>query len=420
MPSPTLALPRRPSLRAWQTSVIRHLGRPLFWALALLATGTWLAAGKAGSVHAALVVVGAGLGYALFRSRLSFAGAWRALLFERRGHGFRAQLGLLALLTVGLMPFLAAGEALGRLLSDVVRPVGVSLLAGAFLFGIGAQLASACSSGSLVALGAGKLRYLLVAVAMVIGATTGSAHMGWWESQPGWISFSMLRQWGPGPAIAGNLTLIGSLAALSVWLEPSRHGRLRPAARTREHGRWPTSVGVFLVAALCLATLLLAGRPWVVVSALPLWGAKTINALGLPWDVAFWDYWSSDVRMGALDASLWSDISTLMIAGLVLGTATAVASSGTFGLHWRMKGAEALSALAGGLLLGYGGVVGLGCNVGALLAGVSSGSVHGWAWLAAAFAGTAAGVLLKRLGACVLAGPRSWRGPAAQVARPEQ
>jgi hypothetical protein len=53
-----------------------------------------------------------------------------------------------------------------------------------------------------------------------------------------------------------------------------------------------------------------------------------------------------------------------------------------------------LTAATGGLLLGYGGIVGLGCNIGAFLAGVASGSLHGWVWLLAAFAGTGVGVAI--------------------------
>jgi len=154
---------------------------------------------------------------------------------------------------------------------------------------------------------------------------------------------------------------------------------------------------VLALGLFCLATLLLAGRPWIIVSALPLWGAKIINAAGLPWDVAFWDYWSSNARAEALDASLWSDITTLMIAGLVIGTALAAALGRRLFFVWRISTGEALGALTGGFLLGYGGVVGLGCNIGALLAGVASGSLHGWVWLMAAFAGTAVGIGIKSL-----------------------
>lgn len=392
--------------RAWTParSLLGGLGPrlPLLMVASLLTAGAWIAAQEAGLRHASLLLVGAGLGVALNRSGFGFAGAWRSVLVERRGAGFRAQLALLAVLTLALFPLFALGEAFGRPLFDIVRPVGVALLAGAFLFGIGAQLASACSSGSLAGLGNGKLRYVLVVAFMVVGATLGSAHIGWWESRPSWFSFSMLREWGPVGGIAGNLALIGALAGLSIWSERARHGRLHrhpSSVYNWLRGPWPMSRGVAVLALLCVVTLLLSGRPWVIMSALPLWGAKLIGVSGIPWDVAFWDYWGTDTRIDALEASLWTDVTTLMIGGLILGTALAVALAGSLRLHWKISAAEGLSAAVGGLLLGYGGVVGLGCNIGAFLAGVSSGSLHGWVWLSAAFAGTATVVALRSVGA---------------------
>ena len=390
---------------------------PLIIVAALITVAAWQSAEAAGIRQAALALTGVGLGLALARSGFGFAGAWRAAVVENRGAGLRAQLALLAVLTVVFFPLLARGEAFGQPLADVVRPVGVSLLIGAFLFGIGAQLASGCSSGSFCGLGNGKLRYLVVAISMVAGAFLASAHWGWWESQPRWFAFSMLRTWGPGPALAVNLFLIGALAAVSVWIERKRYGRLDRRPPTDYHllrGPWPMSVGVLALAALCVATLLLAGRPWIIISALPLWGAKVSASAGLPWDVEFWDYWSGDARLDALGAGVWSDITTVMIVGLVLGTALASALSGTLRLHLKIGAAEGLAALAGGFLLGYGGVIGLGCNIGAFLAGVSSGSLHGWVWLAAAFAGTAVGVGINTLAA--MAGRQFRGGPASAPA----
>ena len=72
---------------------------------------------------------------------------------------------------------------------------------------------------------------------------------------------------------------------------------------------------------------------------------------------------------------------------------------------------EAVRAVTGGLLLGYGGLVGLGCNIGAFLAGVSSGSIHGWVWRAAAFFGSAAGVAVVALAGRILGG----RGASARA-----
>jgi uncharacterized membrane protein YedE/YeeE len=384
----------------------------------------WLAAGQAGLKGAALVLVGGGLGFALHRSGFGFAGAWRAQVMEARGAGLRTQLALLAMLTVVFFPLFARGEFFGQPLADVVRPVGAALLAGAFLFGIGAQWAGACSSGSLTALGNGRLRYVVVILAMVAGATLGSAHFGWWEARPSWFSFSLAREWGPAGDGAGNLAIIAGLAWLSLWLERRRHGNIRrfaappvdPVPDRRFAGRWPIGRGILAIAALCTLTLLLAGRPWTIMTAPPLWGAKVIEATGMPLDVAFWDYWSAGSRADALGASLWADLTTIMIVGLVLGTALAASLGRTLRTRWRIGPGEFAGAALGGLLLGYGGVVGLGCNIGAFLGGVSSGSLHGWFWLLAAFAGTAVGA-----GARALAGRLAPRRPAgagaADVAR---
>jgi uncharacterized protein len=46
--------------------------------------------------------------------------------------------------------------------------------------------------------------------------------------------------------------------------------------------------------------------------------------------------------------------------------------------------------------LGYSSRLAFGCNVGAMLSGVSTGSLHGWIWIPLAFLGTLVGVRLRR------------------------
>jgi len=46
-------------------------------------------------------------------------------------------------------------------------------------------------------------------------------------------------------------------------------------------------------------------------------------------------------------------------------------------------------------LLGYGSRMAYGCNIGAYFSGIASGSLHGWAWLVAAFIGNSVGVCLR-------------------------
>ena len=54
-----------------------------------------------------------------------------------------------------------------------------------------------------------------------------------------------------------------------------------------------------------------------------------------------------------------------------------------------------VAAVFGGLLLGYGSRIAYGCNIGAYFSGIASGSLHGWLWMVAAFAGNVAGTRLR-------------------------
>ena len=68
---------------------------------------------------------------------------------------------------------------------------------------------------------------------------------------------------------------------------------------------------------------------------------------------------------------------------------------GTFAPHVQANGKQWIAAVVTGLALGYSARLAFGCNIGAYFAGISTGSVHGWVWFAAAFAGSVAGVRLR-------------------------
>ena len=52
--------------------------------------------------------------------------------------------------------------------------------------------------------------------------------------------------------------------------------------------------------------------------------------------------------------------------------------------------------LVAGFVMGYSSRLAFGCNVGAMLSGISTGSLHGWIWVPLAFAGTLVGVRVRR------------------------
>ena len=81
--------------------------------------------------------------------------------------------------------------------------------------------------------------------------------------------------------------------------------------------------------------------------------------------------------------------------GIVLGALLASALAGRFAPNWRVPLRSASAAVVGGLMLGYGARLAYGCNIGAYFSGIASGSLHGWAWLAAAFFGNVLGTRLR-------------------------
>jgi hypothetical protein len=46
--------------------------------------------------------------------------------------------------------------------------------------------------------------------------------------------------------------------------------------------------------------------------------------------------------------------------------------------------------------MGYSSRLAFGCNIGAMLSGISTGSVHGWIWVPLALMGTAIGIKVRR------------------------
>lgn len=53
------------------------------------------------------------------------------------------------------------------------------------------------------------------------------------------------------------------------------------------------------------------------------------------------------------------------------------------------------TALLGGLCMGYGARIAYGCNIGAYLGGMISGSLHGLVWMMAALVGSALALKLR-------------------------
>ena len=375
---------------------------PLALASAVVLLLAALAVGVAfGAAKGWLMVVGGAFGMVLYHAAFGFTSAWRVFITERRGRGLRAQMVMLALAVVLFFPALGAGTLFGTPVAGYIAPIGVSVLVGAFLFGLGMQLGGGCASGTLFTVGGGNARMVITLAFFIIGSLIGTAHFAWWQTLPAFQPTSLHGLFGVSGGIVVSLGLFIAIAALTVIMEKRRHGQLERAPQVEAgrarwlQGPWPLLAGAVGLAVLNFITLALAGRPWGITSAFALWGAKGFEALG--GDVSGWGYWQAAGNAAALKASVWSDITTVMNIGIILGAMAAAALAGRFAPKFNIPLRSAVAAAIGGLLLGYGARLAFGCNIGAYFGGIASGSLHGWLWLVAAFAGNMLGVRLRPL-----------------------
>jgi uncharacterized membrane protein YedE/YeeE len=355
--------------------------------------------------HALLFLIGTGLGISLMHALFGFTGGWRRFQRERRSAGIRAQLLLLALSSILFFPVI--GHAIPGVHAVAANgSVALMVVIGAFLFGIGMQLGGGCGSGTLFTVGGGHVVMLVVLAFFVVGATVATLHLPWWNAILNGGRISIIDEFGGWlPALTLQLAVFALLYYVVTRIERARHGSVVPLVEKDDSdlsfterlvtGPWPLWWGAIGLSIFGLATLVVAGFPWSVTFAFGLWGAKIWAAIG--GDPASWGYWSSGYPAKALSSSVLADTVSIMNFGIILGAVLASALAGKFAPPGKIKRNRLAAAIIGGLLLGYGARLAFGCNIGALLGGIASGSLHGWVWLVAGFTGSAVGVRIRIL-----------------------
>ena len=349
---------------------------------------------------AALFTVGIAAGIILYHAAFGFTAAWRNVVATGRSAGLRAQMIMLGVTVLVFTPLIAMGEVGGIGLRGSVAPLSLGVIVGAFMFGVGMQLGGGCASGTLFTAGGGNMRMVITLVFFIVGSVLGSWQWESWQSAPALQPVALSQSFGVLGGIALSLLLFAAVYMASAAWEQRKHGALhndREDVGTYHflRGPWPLIAGALALAAVNIATLLLAGRPWGVTSAFALWGAKIMQFFG--GDVTQWAYWARPGSAASLEASIFSDVTSVMNIGIILGALLAAALAGKFAPSFRIPGKSILAAVVGGILLGYGARIAYGCNIGAYFGGISSTSLHGWLWFVAAFAGSTVGTRLRPL-----------------------
>ncbi|MED4127669.1 MULTISPECIES: YeeE/YedE family protein [Shouchella] len=353
-------------------------------------------------VQPLLALIGIGLGFTLFHARFGFTSAFRRLASVGNGQSLRAHMLMLAVACLLFAPILAVGTTFfGTDANGYVSPVGVSLLVGAFIFGIGMQLGGGCASGTLYAVGGGRSVMFITLLFFIIGSTIGAAHFTFWmDDMPSAEPFSLATSTGLGygGALLVSLLIFAGIAWITIRIEkkknPPKMAAVPSAVGWKRvfRGSWPLFTAAIVLAVLNALTLLTRGTPWGVTSAFTLWGSKAADAIGF--DVESWGYWQGSTE--ALHASIFADTTTVLNFGVILGAFLASAAGGLFTLS-NITAKNAAASVIGGLLMGYGARLAFGCNVGAYFGGIASFSAHGYIWGVMAIGGTFLALKLRPL-----------------------
>ncbi|MEL7298803.1 MAG: YeeE/YedE family protein [Pseudomonadota bacterium] len=332
----------------------------------------------AGARYGLLLALGLGFGMVLEGLRFGFAGPWRAMILRREPGGMLAQLLAIGLVAIAAIPLL---ETAGEELLGAHAPVGWAMVGGAFVFGAAMQVVLGCGSGTLVNAGSGNPVGLLALPFFALGSFAGAYHLFWWT---GLGTFETVVFSGSS-GLALTLTGLAVSAAL-LWALGAKGKRSIPTRLL-----WASA----LVAGLAILNLVVSGQPWGVVYGLGLWAAKGAVALGA--DLSGSGFWSAGSNVERLGESVLTDVTSLTNIGII-GGAFLIAAWRAGGLSARLPSLPArawVATIVAGFLLGYSSRLAFGCNVGAFFSGISTGSLHGWVWFVAAFAGSVWGVRLR-------------------------
>ncbi len=362
--------------------------------VALIVAAFWLGNGETADPQGPIsLLLGASLGVAFERGRFCFFCLYREAFEERRTRPLLSIVTALAVGAVGyaLMFGLYLPNPKGEGLPPAahISPVSLPLIAGAFAFGIGMVLSGACISGHLYRIGQGYLRAVPALIGSLIGF--GLGFFTWNTLYLEQVSESPLLWLPRWLGYSGSLVLTLGVLAVLAWLLLRWHSpadgdgptaspfRLATGDDVRQLllvRRWsPVATGA-IVGAIGVAAYLRT-TPLGVTSQLSTISRSVLDSRGALPDVLH----GIDIMRGcvAVVSSTITNNGWLVIGFVVASTAVAV-GGGRFKVQTPTIG-NALTALVGGVLLGWGSLTALGCTVGVLLSGTQAFAVSGVVFL---------------------------------------
>jgi len=268
---------------------------------------------------------------------------------------------------------------LSKTIYTTPRIAWLSYLVGGFLFGFGMTLASGCGSKTLIRLGGGSLKSLVVLIVLAISAymTLKGLFAVWrvnaldvvrWDIAPLGIARSDLGSFAArlGGGAATRLGLAQAIAVeIAVFVFASRDFR-----SSRE-----LAIGGIVIGAVIVGGWYVSGHVgYVAEDPRTLEEAFVATNSGRAESFSF----VAPVAYSLELLLLWSDQSKLVtfgiagVLGMAAGSAATALATGMFRWEGFASTEDLVNHIAGGVLMGFGGVTALGCTIGQGLTGIST------------------------------------------------
>ncbi len=303
----------------------------------------------------------------------------------------------MAVAMIGFNAMVALGwvEA-GKTIYAGPRFIWLSALVGGFLFGVGMVLASGCGSKTLVRIGGGNLKSLVVFFVLGVAAfatmrgltavlrvsTVDAVAVEFEAGQdlPSLLAAATGVAKGTLAAVLG----LGLGGALLVW------ALMRPEGRSADNLLGGLGLGAIVAALWWVSGRLghVAEHPQTLEEVFVATNSQRMESMTFVAPIAY----TIDWLIFFSDKSKVLTIAIVTTAGVVLGSALYALGSRSFRWEGFRDARDTANHLVGAALMGIGGVTAMGCTIGQGLSGLSTLSLTSFVAVAGIIAGAVAGL----------------------------
>ena len=375
------------------------------------------------STLAVMWLFGLAFGAILQRSRLCFASGFRDIFLMRDASTMRALAVAIGVATIGfwlVMQMMVPEPSFGALPAAAhVIPIGLHLVVGGVAFGFGMVIAGGCVSGTMYRIGEGYVTSWASLAGILAGLYLSTLTWNWWwTNHISDMPVVFLPKWvGYGGAVALTLLALSGIVLLSYWWEyrsgpmpnfalggksemppMSLGAKLRQVYDVVFVKGWPIAVGAIALAVVNVF-IYIYSRPLGVTGELSAWSDRIASGLlriQAPALLGVDGLAGCNLTLGT--GSWWTSEGLFLDGGLIIGALVAALLANEFKVRVPPVKRRYVQSVVGGIFMGYGAGIAIGCTIGAFFSAIPSLGLNGWVFGLSLLPGAYLGVqVIKRI-----------------------